>query len=139
VAYYAHPTGAVIVTDAMSALGLDPGMYSLGKMTVEKFDDRVYLEGTETLAGNVVNMEDSVKNFQRFTGCTTVEVLEAATLHPARVLGITATKGTLAPGADADLLFLDDDLTVRRVFVAGEEVSLLPAEDDTPGSPLDRS
>ncbi|KAJ1983431.1 N-acetyl-glucosamine-6-phosphate deacetylase [Dimargaris cristalligena] len=124
VAYDAHPRGAVLVTDAMSALGLDPGLYSLGNMTVRKFDDRVYLDGTETLAGNVVNMIDSVRNFQRFTGCSTVEVLEAATLHPAQVLGITHRKGTLQPGADADILILDEpDLAIRQVFIAGEEVT----------------
>jgi N-acetylglucosamine-6-phosphate deacetylase len=40
------------------------------------------------------------------------------------LLGIEKAKGTLAPGADADILFLNDDLEVQRVFVAGEEVEI---------------
>lgn len=69
-------------------------------------------------------MDRCVQNFRRFTKCSTVEAVEAATLHPAQILGIEKTKGTLVPGADADILFLNDDLEVQRVFVAGEEVDL---------------
>ncbi|KAJ1967349.1 N-acetyl-glucosamine-6-phosphate deacetylase [Dimargaris xerosporica] len=130
VAYYAHPRGAVLVTDAMAALGLKPGIYALGAMRVEKHADRAYLEGTTTLAGNIITMIDSVKNFKKFTNCTVVEALEAATLHPAEVLNITHRKGTLQPGADADILILSDDLDIRRVFVAGEEVALTEGLDE---------
>lgn len=54
-----------------------------------------------------------------------MEAIEAATLHPAQLLGISDRKGTLNVGADADLVFLDDssgEIQVQRVFVAGEEV-----------------
>lgn len=54
-----------------------------------------------------------------------MEAIEAATLHPAQLLGIEDRKGTLNVGADADLVFLDDssgEIQVKRVFVAGEEV-----------------
>jgi N-acetylglucosamine-6-phosphate deacetylase len=53
------------------------------------------------------------------TECSTVEALQAATLHPAQLLGIRHRKGTLDVGADADLVVLDDDLNVRATFVRG--------------------
>lgn len=56
----------------------------------------------------------------RPTECSIVEALQAATLHPAQLLGITHRKGTLNVGADADLVVLDDDLNVRATFVRGE-------------------
>ncbi|KAG0227951.1 hypothetical protein BGW42_002505 [Actinomortierella wolfii] len=51
IAYDSHPEGVILVTDAMSAMGLAPGNYQLGNMSVTKEEDRVYIEGTDTLAG----------------------------------------------------------------------------------------
>ena len=58
------------------------------------------------------------------SGCTTVQALEGATLHPAQVLRIEHRKGTLNYESDADLVLLDDDLNVHATFIAGEPVWL---------------
>ena len=55
-------------------------------------------------------------------GCTTVEALEAATLHPAKALEIDSRKGVLDFGADADLVILNDGLKVVSTWIAGERV-----------------
>ncbi|KAF9408858.1 putative N-acetylglucosamine-6-phosphate deacetylase, partial [Podila epigama] len=73
---------------------------------------------------SVITLDACIRNFIQFTSCSVVEALEAVTLHPAVLLGIQETKGVIMPGADADLVFLDPDLYVKRVFVAGEEVDL---------------
>ncbi|ORY04794.1 putative N-acetylglucosamine-6-phosphate deacetylase [Basidiobolus meristosporus CBS 931.73] len=124
IAHTAHPDGAILVTDAMSAMGLSPGEYHIGNMKVDKSEDRVYIQGTTILAGSVITIDACVRNFKSFTGCSIAEAVEAATLHPAQALGIAHKKGTFRNGADADFIFLDDDLRVRRVFVAGEEVRM---------------
>ncbi|PVU84799.1 hypothetical protein BB559_006315 [Furculomyces boomerangus] len=123
IAYYAHPSGAVLVTDAMSAQCLDNGEYNLGEMDAEVRDGSVYLVGTHTIAGSVAVMTNCVKNFIEFTGATKVEALEAATLHPAKALKIDNRKGTLNFGADADILILDDDLNIKRIFISGVEAT----------------
>ncbi|KAF7729366.1 putative N-acetylglucosamine-6-phosphate deacetylase [Apophysomyces ossiformis] len=128
IAYYSHPTGAVLVTDALSAMGLPEGEYTLGgrQLAIDK-NGAAYIKGTNTLAGSTITIDECVRNFQRFTNCTLVEAIEAATLHPAQLLGIEDRKGTLNAGSDADLVFLDDSegaIRVKRVFVAGEEVAL---------------
>lgn len=46
--------------------------------------------------------------------------LEAASLHPAQLLGITKSKGTLDYGSDADFIFLNDNLEVKATYIAGE-------------------
>ena len=45
-----------------------------------------------------------------------------ASLTPAERAGIARDVGSLEPGKRADLVLLDKDLRVRRVFLAGCEV-----------------
>lgn len=46
-------------------------------------------------------------------------VLAAMTRHPAERFGLN-TKGRIEPGADADLLLVDDQLGLRRVYAGGK-------------------
>jgi N-acetylglucosamine-6-phosphate deacetylase len=41
------------------------------------------------------------------------------TLNPASLLGIEFKKGALRAGADADILLLNEELEVRRVWARG--------------------
>ncbi|KAJ2515296.1 N-acetyl-glucosamine-6-phosphate deacetylase [Coemansia sp. RSA 1939] len=128
IAYKSNPAGIILVTDAMGAMGLPDGHYRLGNMSVD-VGSKSELEGnpraavikdTTTLAGSIVTLIECVRNFRKFTQCSIVEALEAASLHPAQMLGIQHTKGTLDFGADADIIFLTDDLHVKKVLVRGE-------------------
>ena len=108
------------MTDAMSALGLEPGIYKLGYQDVDVRKDCAVLAGTATLCGSIATMDKCVQHFRKATGCSVVEALEAASLHPAKSLGIDDHKGTLSFGADADLVFLDNDLNVLSTWIASE-------------------
>jgi len=120
IAYRTHPDGIVLVTDAMSALGLDPGQYSLGSLNVDVTDRCAYILGTTTLAGSIVTMDQCVRHFRESTGCSVVQALEAATLHPAKSLNIDKKKGTLNFGSDADFVFLDGKLNVLSTWIASK-------------------
>ena len=61
-----------------------------------------------------------------WSDCTLAQAIEAATLHPAQLLGLDGTKGTLDYGADADLVFLDESLSVQATCVAGDIVWKAP-------------
>ena len=119
-----RPDSVVLVSDAMIAMGLPEGRYSFGEVgDVDVVGgDRVYRAGTSTLAGAVVPLDECVRRFHQYAGCTIVAALEAASLHPAQALGIDAKKGCLEPGADADFVLLDDNLQVRHCYIAGERV-----------------
>ena len=58
--------------------------------------------------------------------CSKVEALEAATLHPAQLLGIEKSKGTLDFDSDADFLLVDSQLNVCATYIAGELVWKMP-------------
>ncbi|KAI0764326.1 Metallo-dependent hydrolase [Trametes elegans] len=124
-AYSAFPDRCILITDAMKILdpNLHDGVHEWrdGKRFV-KAGDRLFLEGTDTLAGSVVTLDKCVRNFTRFTGCALGEALRCATLNPARCLGLAHRKGTLRPGADADLVVLDRAGNVLSTWVAGHEV-----------------
>nr|CAG4643964.1 EOG090X06GX [Lepidurus arcticus] len=122
IAHRTHPKGLVLVTDAMSALGLKPGRYNLGSQEVDVTEDSAYVAGTNTLCGSIARMDKCVREFKSATGCSIVEALEAATLHPALTVGLEKKKGTLDFGADADFVFLGPDLEVWSTWIASEQV-----------------
>uniref|UniRef100_A0A4X1VU27 N-acetylglucosamine-6-phosphate deacetylase n=2 Tax=Sus scrofa TaxID=9823 RepID=A0A4X1VU27_PIG len=122
IAHRAHPKGLVLVTDAVPALGLGNGRHTLGQQEVEVNGLTAYVAGTKTLSGSIAPMDACVRHFLRATGCGVESALEAASLHPARLLGLEKHKGTLDFGADADFVVLDDSLHVRATYILGELV-----------------
>ncbi|KAI0036148.1 Metallo-dependent hydrolase [Vararia minispora EC-137] len=138
-AYNVHPEGCILITDAMKILDphLKDGIHEWrdGKRFVKE-GEKLYLEGTDTLAGRhvnsllaaqlptspVVTLDKCVRNFSRFTGCSLGEAIKCATFNPAKCLGIENRKGTLRPGADADLVVLDRTGHVVSTWVAGKQV-----------------
>nr|CAG4646267.1 EOG090X06GX [Macrothrix elegans] len=122
IAYHTHPKGLVLVTDAVTALGLQPGTYKLGYQDVDVKEEYAVLAGTNTLCGAIASMDKCIKHFKKASGCSLVEALEAATLHPAAALGIQDCKGSLNFGCDADLVFLDQELNVLSTWIASQRV-----------------
>lgn len=122
IAHRAHPRGLVLVTDAITAMGLPPGRHTLGQQVIEIQGLHAYVAGTQTLCGSIAPMDSCVRHFLQASGCRAEEALEAASLHAAQLLGLSHRKGSLQYGRDADLVLLDDDLNVRATFISGAEV-----------------
>lgn len=124
-AYTAHPEGCILVTDAMSMLDphLPDGVHEWrdGKRLVKE-GDKLFIEGTDTLAGSVVTLPKCIKNFMAFTSSTLGQAIKCATYNPAKCLGIEARKGTLRAGADADLVVMNRRGEVLSTWVAGKMV-----------------
>lgn len=124
-AYSAYPEGCILITDAMKILDphLQDGVHEWrdGKRFVKE-GDKLYLEGTDTLAGSVVTLDNCVRNFSKFTGCSLGEAIKCATFNPAKCLAIENRKGTLRPGADADFVVLDRKGYPLSTWVKGKQV-----------------
>ncbi|KAF8806561.1 carbohydrate esterase family 9 protein [Phlegmacium glaucopus] len=123
-AYSSHPEGCILITDAMKILdpNLQDGVHEWrGARKLVKEGDRLYLEGTTTLAGSVVTLDKCVRNFSSFTGCSLGEAIKCATYNPAKCLGIENKKGTLRPGVHADLVVLDKQGVVLSTWVRGKQ------------------
>lgn len=74
------------------------------------------------LAGSALRMDAAVRNLRAFAGVDRIEAVRAATATPARILGIERERGTLRPGARADLVVLDADGRTVATLVAGRLV-----------------
>ncbi|CAL1269261.1 unnamed protein product [Larinioides sclopetarius] len=119
IAYYSNPKGLVLVTDAMSAMGLQPGIYNIGDQKVEVTNTCAVVSGTQILSGSKTFNSLVIFKYLFYLGCSLVDAIECATLHPAQVLGITHSKGTLDFNTDADFVMLNDDLKVEATFIGG--------------------
>ena len=111
----------LLVSDSLSGAGMPDGNYRLGNFTVHVAGGVCRtVEGS--LAGSTVTLDAAVRNLVSFTGLSYQECLAAATLNPARILGLEKTKGCLVPGADADLAVLDQNFFVTQTYVRGRTV-----------------
>jgi N-acetylglucosamine-6-phosphate deacetylase len=109
----------VLVTDAISAAGMGRGAFTLGAQTVD-VKDGVPRLADGTLAGSVLQMHRAVSNFAAAAGVSRRDAVQAASLTPAKLLGLHRRKGRIAPGMDADLVVLGRDGEVLLTIVRGE-------------------
>ena len=91
------------------------------KVRVDK-QGRVLLEGG-TLAGSTLTMDRALQIAVNEVGLTVERAVKAASLNPARLLGIADVKGSIARGKDADFVVLDDDFQIAAVYCRGQKIS----------------
>lgn len=122
------PERFVTITDAIQALGLPDGRYVYNGLEYEcKNGTPQYKDGT--LIGTAVTLNELAARLMRFTQCPLSAAIRTVTENPARVLGLAHKKGRIAPGYNADLVILEDDLSVRTTIVAGKIVYQRTRED----------
>lgn len=115
------PAGVILVTDAIRAAGLADGDYMLDERSVHIENGAVRLSNG-TLAGSVLTMERALKNVCSATGRSLAEMWVTSSLNAARAIGVSARKGSLDVGKDADLVLLDESFNVKLTVVQGEIV-----------------
>jgi N-acetylglucosamine-6-phosphate deacetylase len=112
-------SGVILVTDAVRAAGLPDGEYMLDERSIYIKEGAVRL-ADGTLAGSVLTMERALQNVCSATGRSLAELWMTSSLNAARAIGISAQKGSLEAGKDADLVLLDESFRVRSTIVKGE-------------------
>ena len=112
----------VAITDSIQAAGLPDGHYKLGVNDVVVEDGDAKLASNGVRAGSTLTTGQALKNLVKFTGESVERVLPLLTANPARLVGLSYRKGSIAPGKDADLVVLDEELNVRETYVAGRLV-----------------
>ena len=114
-----------LVTDAMPTVGAALNGFELMGRAISLADGRLTTE-QGTLAGAHLDMASAVRNAVRLAQLPLEQALRAASLTPARFLGLDKERGALTAGARADLVALDGDLTVVATWLDGSAEKRLP-------------
>lgn len=105
-----------LISDSMEATGMPDGDYELGKQHVIKKGFHATLEDG-TLAGSATNLFDCMKRAMEF-GIKPEAAIKAATVTPAKSIGLFPHIGSLSVGARADVLILDEAFNLQQVIKA---------------------
>lgn len=106
------------ITDCLPAGGLPPGEYTLGGQRIIAEETLCRLTDG-TIAGSVLKLNEGVMNFFRNSTLPLWECVNAASLNPARSIGLDGRKGSIEPGKDADIIVTDSDFRVKMTIIGG--------------------
>lgn len=110
------PDKIVLITDALQAMGMGDGEYHFGGHQVSVVEGVARLKDG-TLASSTVTMNEALKNTVEL-GISLQDAVTMASRTPADLLGLSR-KGRIAPGADADLVLLDEQFQVVWTMIGG--------------------
>jgi len=116
------PDRLAFVTDSNYGAGLPPGHYLLpgswGNVEIKTCNDGIrMLDRDMELAASALTPLDGFHNAVRMFGKDIATASRVCSRTPARLLGLN--KGEIAPGRDADIIIVDDNLDLRTTIVAG--------------------
>ena len=111
----------VLISDTMRACGLDDGTYDLGGQDVTvKGSLATIADGS--IAGSVTCLPDCFRYAVKTAGIPLESAVKCATVNPARALGLDNKIGSLKAGHLADILILNEDLSLKSVILRGKEI-----------------
>ncbi|MCX2576315.1 N-acetylglucosamine-6-phosphate deacetylase [Pedobacter sandarakinus] len=105
-----------LITDAVTECSNGPYQH------VKSGDKFVMPDGT--LSGSSLTMLQAVKNCVIHCGIELAEAIKMATSYPAKLMGIDNLMGQIALGKQANLLVVDEELALQKVFFKGQTVSI---------------
>jgi N-acetylglucosamine-6-phosphate deacetylase len=121
------PDRVCLITDSNVGAGLPPGRYTaFGDAEIVIAVAGGPARMTENsphpgaLAGSGLTMDLAVRNAISMLGVDLPLAVRMATANPAKVIGIDDSKGQIKVGFDADMVLLDNDLSVIQTFIEGK-------------------
>jgi N-acetylglucosamine-6-phosphate deacetylase len=111
----------VLMTDAILATGLGDGEYEFGGFEI-KVSGGLAQKADGTIAGSTLTLLKGLKNWVEITGMPLEKALRAATINPARAIGIDSQVGSIEAGKRADLVVLDGNMSIVYTFCRGKKV-----------------
>ncbi len=116
----------MLVTDAMPTVGSETKTFVLNGQTIT-VRDGVCVGPDGTLAGSDLDMATAVRNTVEHIGRTLPESAIMAATAPAHFLGLGSSRGSLAIGQRADIVWMDSSLQVMGVFIGAKSEEMIAA------------
>lgn len=111
----------ILITDSIRAKGTEDAVSELGGQKVIVKDGRACLQDG-TLAGSILRMNRAVQNLTEQVGVPLERAADAASLNPAKNLGIANAYGSIREGKSADFAVLDPSFNVLFTVRAGKVI-----------------
>lgn len=108
-----------LVTDGVEFSGLPPGAYQRKSGATVTVSEVLATRDDGTITGSASSMNRNVRVYVE-AGVPLPHALAMASFVPARQLGFGNRKGTIRPGADADIAVLSQDFRVLLTIIGGE-------------------
>lgn len=113
----------ILIADSMMACGLPDGQYSLGGQAVTVRGPRATLtEHPGTIAGSATCLYDCMRHAVMEMGVPLASAVRAASLNPARSIGVDADYGSLDAGRWGNVILADAQLNIQHVIRKGEVI-----------------
>lgn len=108
-----------VISDSMRGAGLGAGEFDLGGQKTYVYENGKYAVLEDgTIAASITNVFDEFKNLLAF-GIDFKTALKSCTINPARAIGLESEIGSIAPGKAADIVFADEKLNIKEVYING--------------------
>ena len=110
----------VVITDSIRPSGLPDGESVSGGFKVDKVGNKITIKGTDTIAGSGATM---LSNFQILAklGYKLEDVVAMTSYNATQNISMKNI-GEIRVGYNADIVELNNDLTLKSVYVAGKEL-----------------
>ena len=111
----------VLISDSLRATGMPDGRYPFGGQEIEVHGNHATIAGhPETLAGSVTSLMGCVRKAVEF-GIPLKDAVRAASLNPAKAIGIADRAGSLDIGKEASIVLMNKkDLSIRTIIFKGQ-------------------
>lgn len=117
---YVHAKGVdkmILISDSMN--DKSGGQFKNDPSRVPFGPDLNY-DDTGWLAGSHLTLDNACRNMMTHTGYGLCHVIRFASLNPARLLGLDREIGSLQAGKKANIIIIDDQVRVEKVFLEGK-------------------
>lgn len=108
-----------VISDSMRGAGLGAGEFDLGGQKTYVYEGGKFAVLEDgTIAASITNVFDEFKNLLAF-GVDFKSALKSCTINPAKAIGLQHKIGSIAPNKDADIIFVDEQMNIKEVYING--------------------